>query len=406
MRKNVLREQGPGVLAKGSHSYGIVVFSHLRWDFVWQRPQQFLSRFAKRHRILFIEEPYFDAREGGNWIEVREGMPDVSVAAPHLAPGLAEEEQALELRRLAEEAIAAANAFGDFDEPLHWYYAPMMASWGLDLSSRGVVYDCMDELSQFRYAPPALVANERRLMERADIVFTGGYELYAKKSKLHKNVHCFGCGVEYEHFSQAQDAGGSIPEDLKMLGKPVVGWFGVIDERVDYDLLLRAAALRPEYRFAMVGPVVKVDPDSLPKADNLHWLGGRDYAQLPAYCRGFDVCMMCFAINEATQYINPTKALEYMATGKPVVSTPVRDVVRQYADAADVVSSAEEFVRALDRAIAKPDQAKIRRGLQRARQASWDETVDRMNELIDKATRRAEQKAAPVQSLVPKAVAP
>jgi glycosyltransferase involved in cell wall biosynthesis len=251
--------------------------------------------------------------------------------------------------------------------------------------SRGVVYDCMDELSQFRFAPPELIANEQRLLDDADIVFTGGYELFEKKRRQHDNAHCFGCGVEYEHFAQAQDLDGPIPDDIKNIKKPIIGWFGVIDERVDYDLIKQAAEMRPDYSFVLVGPVVKVDPASLPMAPNIHWLGGRDYKVLPDYCRAFDICMMCFAINEATEFINPTKALEYLATGKPVISTPVKDVVKQYSDLVEIVSTPTEFVDAIDRLIKHPNRDRIQRGIEKASASSWESTVAQMRDLIEQS---------------------
>jgi glycosyltransferase involved in cell wall biosynthesis len=272
----------------------------------------------------------------------------------------------------------------------------MEASWALGhFHGRGVVYDCMDELSQFRGAPAELVANEQRLIEAADVVFTGGYELWLKKSKQHDNCHFFGCGVEYDHFAQAQNDLTSIPDDVASLPKPVIGWFGVIDERFDYDLLRKAAALRPNWSFVLVGPVVKVDPNSLPQAKNIHWLGGRDYKVLPNYCRAFDVCMMPFALNEATEYINPTKALEYLATGKPVVSTPVRDVVRQYTDTIHIADSADFFVACVEQSLEKPDKEMIRKGIEKARQAGWERTVERMTELIQEATSEVGQPSPP-----------
>jgi len=204
--------------------------------------------------------------------------------------------------------------------------------------------------------------------------------------------------VEYEHFAQAQDANGPIPEDMKSIQKPIIGWFGVIDERVDYELIKQAAALRPDYSFVLVGPVVKVDPESLPKADNIHWLGGRDYKDLPNYCRAFDICMMCFAINEATEFINPTKALEYLATGKPVISTPVRDVLRQYSDLVDIVRTPGEFVEAIDRLIKDPNQARIDKGIEKAKESSWESTVSRMRELIAEAIECSEQEPASAKS--------
>jgi glycosyltransferase involved in cell wall biosynthesis len=369
-------------------SFGIIVFSHLRWNFVWQRPQQFLSRFAANHPVLFVEEPDFRLEDGANPILIienaGENVTSVTVALPANLRGKPEVAQIM--RHYTQEAIAQVNEGGEFDNPLLWYYSPMEAAWSLGyFEGRGVVYDCMDELSQFRGAPPELIENEKRLIDAADVVFTGGYELWTKKSKQHPNCHFFGCGVEYDHFSKAQNDMTPIPEDVRELPRPIIGWFGVVDERVDYDLIKKAAELRPDWSFVLVGPVVKVDPASLPQAPNIHWLGGRDYKELPNYCRAYDVCMMCFALNEATEYINPTKALEYLATGKPVVSTPVRDVVRQYTDTVLIAKSPEDFVACVERALNSPDPEMIRRGMERAREAGWERTVEKMQELIGEA---------------------
>lgn len=368
--------------------YGILVFSHLRWNFVWQRPQQFLSRFAAGHRILFVEEPYFDLPEGSEpKLTLETAMENVTVVATHFAPSFRNDSSLqIWLRKLTEDAIESVNGNGDFDRPLLWYYSPMDAAWSLGhFKSRGVVYDCMDELSQFKGAPEGLVRNEARLLAHADIVFTGGYELWLKKKRQHRNVHFFGCGVEYKHFARAQDSRAPVPADLQEIrdrGCPVLGWFGVVDERVNYPLLAQAAALRPDWSFVLVGPVVKVDSESLPKADNLHWMGGRDYKVLPDYCRGFDVCMMAFALNEATEFINPTKALEYLATGKPVLSTPVKDVVRQYSDLIAIAEDSGDFVDLAQRALEKPNQAQIKAGIEKARMSSWESTVAQMRLLI------------------------
>lgn len=375
-------------VSQASEDFGIVAFSHLRWSFVWQRPQQFLSRFAEKHPVLFIEEPDFRLPEGQEPTLVIESVaPNITVAALNLPPSYRGTEAVGPLMlHYARVAIESVNGDGKFDRPLLWYYSPMEAAWSLgEIEGCGIVYDCMDELSQFAGAPKELVDNERRLMEAADLMFTGGYELFLKKSKQHNSVHFFGCGVEYAHFSQAQNEATPVPEDLQKIGKPVIGWFGVVDERVDYDLLKKVAELRPQYNFVLVGPVVKVDPNSLPQAENLHWLGGRDYKVLPNYCRGYDVCMMPFALNEATQYINPTKALEYLATGKPVVSTPVSDVVRQYTNTVAIASTAEDFAACIDRAIENPDREMIQRGIDRAKDASWECTVEKMQALIEEA---------------------
>jgi beta-glucosidase/6-phospho-beta-glucosidase/beta-galactosidase/glycosyltransferase involved in cell wall biosynthesis len=382
---------------KNTDQYGIVVFSHLRWGFVWQRPQQFLSRFAKKHKILFIEEPIFDRPEGTDPVLEYHGvMPNVTVACAHVPTSWSTNSQLPQmLRDFATEAIEHMNENGEFDRPLLWYYSPMDASWSLGyFENRGVVYDSMDELSQFSGAPRALVDNENRLMEYADIVFAGGYELSMKKKKRHNNVHFFGCGVEVNHFGLARDPATAVPPDIDFMSRPILGWFGVVDERVDYNMVGEMARMRPAWSFAMVGPVVKVDPNLLPHFPNLYWLGQRDYSVLPNYCKAFDICMMPFAINAATEYINPTKALEYLATGRPVISTPVKDVLRQYKDLVDIVKTAEEFVEAADRAIKNPDRARIQRGIDRASQCSWETTVSTMQDLIKEAIGRKDRPSA------------
>lgn len=364
-----------------STAYGIVALSHLRWNFVWQRPQQFLSRFAKDQPVLFIEEPDYRLPEGSEpSVEITQPDPNITVVTPALARDLRDTEQsARAMLHIARKAIQDAG----FDRPLLWVYSPTESAWALgELDVRGVVYDCMDELSHFLGAPKQLVEDEKRLMEASDVVFCGGHELWLSKSQKHPNCHFFGCGVEYDHFAQAQDSARDIPNDLKNLNAPVVGWFGVVDERMDLDLLAQLAKTRPNYEFVIVGPVVKIDPSTLPKAKNIHWLGGRDYKVLPDYCRAFDVCMMPFAINDATKYINPTKALEYLATGKPVVSTPVADVTRQYSDTISIATTAEDFAGCIDRGLESPDRKMIDKGIALAKENSWERTVANMREII------------------------
>ena len=224
-------------------------------------------------------------------------------------------------------------------------------------------------------------------------MFTGGYELWLKKKQQHDNVHFFGCGVEVEHFGKARLPDTTIPPDIDFMNRPILGWFGVVDERVDYQMVGEMARMRPDWSFAMVGPVVKVDPNLLPHFPNLYWLGGRDYQVLPNYCKAFDINMMCFAINAATQYINPTKALEYLATGKPVIGTPVKDVVRQYTDLVSIVKTAEEFVAEADRLLHNPQPERIARGIEKARNSSWENTVKQMQDLIASAIGKAERRS-------------
>jgi glycosyltransferase involved in cell wall biosynthesis len=245
-----------------------------------------------------------------------------------------------------------------------------------------VVYDCMDELAQFRFAPVDLLDRERLLMENANVVFTGGYKLFQSKSRYHSNVHFFGCGVDSPHFAKARLSDTEIPADVAGITQPIMGYYGVIDERLDYELLAQLAAAHKEWALVMVGPVVKVDPRDLPQGDNIHWLGQKSYNELPAYVKTFDVCLMPFALNEATEYINPTKTLEYMAAGKPIVSTAVADVVRNFTPVVKVARSNDGFVAAVRSAMTLPDASLIARGIGMAKDHSWESIVATMRGLI------------------------
>jgi glycosyltransferase involved in cell wall biosynthesis len=359
----------------------LIVHCHLRWDFVWQRPQQLFSRLAARHPVLFVEDPM---HEGG-------AAPSLRVSEPHagvvrVVPVLPEDHardtdaQCATVAPLLRAALASHPLVaGRFDDAIQWFYSPMSAPSFLgDFGTVGAVYDCMDELANFRFAPPDIAERERFLLGHAKVVFTGGPQIFDAKSPLHDNVHCFGCGVDIDHYARARDAATEVPAEVATLPGPVFGYFGVIDERIDYALLERLALAFPEGSVAMVGPFAKVDPQTLPKLPNLHWLGQRQYAQLPALVKGFDVCLMPFALNEATRFINPTKTLEYMAAGKPIVSTAVPDVLRQFVPIVEVANDHDAFVDAVARAWRAPCDELIGRGVARAQRATWEAIVDAM----------------------------
>jgi glycosyltransferase involved in cell wall biosynthesis len=364
----------------------LVVHSHLRWDFVWQRPQQLLSRFAATHPVLFVEEPVWADDVASPALELSSPMRGVTRAIPRLPGALRGEGDAsiVATRALLLQAFARGGALaGQFRAPVQWFYTPMPAPAMLGaFGERAVVYDCMDELSQFRFAPPELVERERLLIGRADVVFTGGYRLWQSKSKLHPNVHFFGCGVDSAHFAKARLSETPRPADLPDGDVPILGYYGVIDERIDYALVAALAERLPDCRVVMVGPVVKVDPKELPQAPNLHWLGQKQYAELPGYAKHFDVALMPFALNEATEYINPTKTLEYMAAGKPIVSTAVADVVRNFTPVVKVARSRDGFVAAARAALACPAPELIARGIGMAKDASWESIVGTMQGLL------------------------
>ncbi|WP_241685874.1 glycosyltransferase [Luteimonas sp. YGD11-2] len=357
-----------------------MVHCHLRWDFVWQRPQQLFSRLAAHHAVLFVEDPM--PGEGDAHLDVSEPYANVVRLVPRLphdAPADTDAQWRL-LLPLIEQALQRHPLLaGRFANPVQWFYSPMSAPVLLGrFGARGTVYDCMDELANFRFAPPDIAARERYLLSRADIVFTGGYQLYEAKARHHPTVYFHGCGVDVGHFGRARLASTQVPDAVADLPGPILGYVGVIDERLDYPLIEALARRYPQASVVLAGPLAKVERADLPDLPNIHWLGQQPYDALPALVKGFDVCLMPFALNDATRYINPTKTLEYMATGKPVVSTAVADVVRNFTPVVDVAWSTDEFLDAVARAIDGADPALLREGIARAMDASWDSTVATM----------------------------
>jgi glycosyltransferase involved in cell wall biosynthesis len=391
-----------GVATTLNSNVGFVVHSHLRWDFVWQRPQQLLSRIAANNPVLFVEEPLMLDDAVVPSLDLTTPHAGVIRAVPHL-PASAQygyDDAIIVVRRLIQSLLASPEMQSRFECIVQWFYTPMPAPAMLAaFNEDAVVYDCMDELAQFRFAPTDIGLRERRLLARADVVFTGGHRLFESKSRFHDNVHFFGCGVDVQHFGKARLADTVIPEDAARLSKPVLGYFGVIDERLDYNLIRALAEARRDWSVLMIGPVVKVDPRELPHAENIYWLGQRPYADLPRYLKAFDVCLMPFALNEATEYINPTKTLEYMAAGKPIVSTAVADVVHNFTPIVRIANDATEFVEAASEAVAQPNSAMRAAGIERANGASWEAIVEQMRALVGSAVEaeretRARQRTA------------
>ena len=367
--------------AKADRIGTLVCFSHLRWNFVFQRPQHLMTRLARSLRVLFWEEPEFGAETDVPRLDLRPcARSGVLVAVPQLPAGLNAAEITTALRSLLDAQLTVAQ------RPLvRWYYTPMMLPFSDHLRADCTVYDCMDELANFRFAPPDLLPNEARLLEQADLVFTGGYSLYEAKRDRHARVYPFPSSVDREHFAAARGAAAD-PADQQALPHPRLGFFGVIDERIDVALLAHLADARPDWSVVMVGPVVKISEADLPRRPNLHYLGGKDYGELPAYLGGWDVALMPFAINEATRFISPTKTPEYLAGGRPVVSTPITDVVRHYGEMAGVriARSPEEFVAQCEIALALAGTSDWLAEVDDClAEMGWDETAGRMLALIE-----------------------
>ena len=359
-------------------SHDIVCFSHLRWDFVFQRPNHLMAHAARSNRVLFIEEPVQGARAGLTCTD-RHG---VTVVTPELPDDLGAEDSDIVLRSLVRRLLSDRG----ISEPVLWYWTPMALSWSDGLPASSVVYDCMDELAAFRGAPAGLLALEQRLLDKADLVFTGGTQLYRSKRERHPSVHRFASSVDRAHFGAARIATDD-PADQATIPAPRVGWFGVIDERFDRQLVLDLAAARPDWQLVLLGPVAKIDASDVPSGPNIHWLGAKGYPDLPAYLHGWDVGIMPFAINDATRYISPTKTPEYLAAGLPVVSTPITDVVHPYADAGlvSIAADASGFVTAIDRLLTIDRAEHVRRADAFLAFDSWEQTWAGMATLIDDA---------------------
>jgi UDP-galactopyranose mutase len=383
----------------------LVCLSHLRWDFVTQRPQHLLSRCAQERRVFYVEEPIF-----GDELRLDVSLREegVHVVVPHLP----HDQNTPEASEALQEAMLA-RLFAEYKISDHilWYYTPMPVAWTRHLKPLATVYDCMDELAAFKFAPASLREREAELFRRADLVFTGGQTLYESKRDKHPHVYAFPSSIDRAHFAEAR-LDVDDPADQASIPHPRMGFFGVVDERLDIELLDGLAAARPDWHYVIVGPVVKIDPAALPQHPNIHYLGGKSYKELPRYIAGWDVAALLFARNEHTRFISPTKTPEYLAAGKPVVSTSIRDVVRPYGELGlvEIADTAEDFVRA-----AEPDmegRAERKEWLKRVDQFlsnnSWDRTWSRMSELIEGVAERrlaARAQGVPTGQLVSRAAA-
>ncbi|MBC3272078.1 glycosyltransferase family 1 protein [Pseudomonas sp. SWRI81] len=358
----------------------LVCLSHLRWGFVFQRPQHVMSRLAKNYDVIFFEEPVISPGDTP-WLDTSTPAEGIQVVVPHMPEGMSHEAIVQAQRSLLDQLLAG-RAQGEL---LLWYFTPMSLAFTDHLDAQVTVYDCMDELSAFKGAPAQLIDMERLLMGRADVVFTGGVSLWEVKQRQHGNAYPVPSSVDIAHFAVARQA---LPEpsDQAPIARPRLGFFGVIDERFDIELIEQVAQRRADWQIVLVGPVVKIDPQTLPRRPNIHYLGARQYAELPAYLSGWDVALMPFALNASTRFISPTKTPEYLAGGCPVVSTPIHDVISGYGQsgAVFIAGTAEAFIEAIERALALKGTDEF---LQKANAAidgmSWDNTCRFMKEQIE-----------------------
>lgn len=349
------------------HDYDMIVFCHLRWDFVYQRPQHLITRLAKDYKILVVEEPQPTRLNGHSPLEVREVAPNIHVFRPPV--------QSIESIGPFLKKHLKNRVF-----PVGWFYSPAFISVLETLEFDSVVYDCMDELSLFRGAPAHLIEQENQLLAAADVVYTGGKSLYESKKLKHHNVHCFPSSVDTHHFAQVDK--NNTPEDLRDIPQPIVGYYGVIDERIDLELLKNTAAKSPDTSFVMIGPLCKISENDLPRAQNIYYLGMKSYDELLQYLQHFKIAMMPFALNDATKFISPTKTLEYMSANKPIISTRIKDVERDYSNCILLIDNEDDFCEAIKKA---PLQD-LREYKEILEKTSWDNTAEGMKNIIEKVT--------------------
>ncbi len=385
----------------GGNAPALLVFSHLRWHFVTQRPQHLLTRASATREVFFFEEPYaYESWQVPSDLPVDgfleslpvEGFPRITVLRPHLR---ASDDLEAAQRRLLDQFLAERGVVR-YDA---WYYTPMALGFTAHLRPEITVFDAMDELSAFAGAPVQLLERERELFRRADVVFTGGRSLYEHKRKQHHNVYAFPSSIEAKHFAKAL-VPQPDPDDQAGIPHPRVGFYGVLDERFDVHLLGELARLRPSVHFVLIGPVVKIEEETLPQGPNLHYLGSKSYAELPAYLAGWDAAMLPFAQNESTRFISPTKTPEYLAAGKRVISTPIRDVVHDYGEAGlvEIAAEAGAFAGAIDRALQVREDAVWQRGVAtKLAASSWDTTWAAMSQQIERTrTAREGKRSTPM----------
>ncbi|MGA9649164.1 glycosyltransferase family 1 protein [Pedobacter sp.] len=356
-------------------SQNLLCFSHLRWDFVFQRPQHLMNRFAKNCRVFYMEEPVYVQATVPTLVSYVKTH-NLTVIVPHIPVGTSPEEtvelQQILLGSFLESAGEQAWTF--------WYYTPIALEFSRNYKSSLTVFDCMDELSAFRFAPESLKRLERELIEKADVVFTGGHSLYEAKKNLHSNIWPVPSSIEKEHFGKARIS-REQPADQAAIRGTKLGFFGVIDERFDLELIEGLSRKRPDWHIILIGPVVKIDPITLPKGANIHYLGQKNYSELPAYISGWDVALIPFAINESTEFISPTKTPEYLSAGIPVISTPIRDVILPYGikKLVHIASDTDGFIDAVEAILKQGDKTEwLNKVDEFLKDISWDSTQEFM----------------------------
>jgi glycosyltransferase involved in cell wall biosynthesis len=366
----------------------LICFCHVRWNFVYQRPQHLMSRFSQHNRVFFIEEPIFES-SGRSFMEVNKGQDNLWIVIPHLLASHTPDEIIFQ-QKILLSSLYKKHAIKNY---IHWFYTPMPLAISNHLHPEMIIYDCMDELSNFRFAPAELKQKEKELFRIADLVFTGGYNLYEAKKNDHHNIYPFPSSIDKDHFFQARTL-TKEPEDQSNLSHPIFGFYGVIDERFDVELLQEVAARKPQWNFVIIGPVIKIDSAILPRLKNIHYLGARKYEQLPAYLSGWDIAMIPFLLNDSTKYISPTKTPEYLAAGVPVISSSIVDVVNPYSvnNLVHIADDADSFITAAEKELTTINKKSwMTRVDLFLKENSWDQTWSEMVHHMNSTLRNKRQ---------------
>jgi UDP-galactopyranose mutase len=364
----------------------LICLCHIRWNFVYQRPQHLLNRFAVNNRVFVVEEPVFESESDYYEISNPDENANLWVVVLHIAKNTTPEKRNHTLKALLDSFMYSNN----IHKYILWYYSPMALAYTDHLYPSLTVYDCMDELSAFKSPPPQIKEMEASLLSRSDLVFTGGHSLYKAKRHLHHNIHSFPSSIDKSHFNVARNF-KEDPADQAAIPHPRFGFYGVIDERFDISLIDQLSQLRPDWQFVFLGPVTKINPSSLPKRENIHYLGSKKYKDLPSYLAGWDVAILPFALNESTKFISPTKTPEYLAGGKPVISTSITDVVTPYGKEGlvHIADTPEEFIKAATEILNSEDKEAWSKKVDLfLKDISWNKTWHKMSQLIDEALER------------------
>jgi|SRR5436190_12085255 len=376
----------------------LVCFCHLRWDFVYQRPQHLMSRFARQYRVFFIEEPLFHSGEDCYCVKLTDEK--IWVVTPYLDERIDKEKPLLWRQKNLMSSLFVQFNIHRF---IAWYYTPMALKISSHLKADMIIYDCMDELSAFKFAPAELKIMETELFKKAHLAFTGGQSLYESKKSLHHNIYPFPSSIDKEHFRKGREK-LNIPEDQANISGLKLGFYGVIDERFNISLIKEVAEKNPEWQLILIGPVIKIDPADLPALPNIHYLGNKSYKELPVYLSGWDMAMIPFEKNESTKFISPTKTPEYLASGKPVISSSIMDVVSPYGERGLVyiADTTDDFIKAVKRELSRSKQ-EVAHWLKRVdafmKNMSWDHTSTQMQELINESLSEISENKAGFRSV-------